>query len=201
MQSLSFAIDIPRVRFRIAFPAMVLFVESRYLRTGDELYRTSAGRWSKVMFALFASGDHGKRSPASRWSTVVGIHRDVRLGLLARSCDRRVLVLRRRDLIGIYVYGWERLVSRLHLLSGIPAVSVAATSASAGAVRMGADPHWRVRRPPPDSNHQLRDTTRVRCDPDIAVPMTAEPQTAWRCPCPYRAPEHRLDREPRQEEM
>lgn len=85
-------------------------------------------------------------------------------------------------LIGIYVYRWERLVSRLHLRSGIPVVSAAATSAWAGAVRMGADPHWRVRRPPPDSKHQLRDTTRVRCDPDVAVPMTAEPQTARRCP-------------------
>lgn len=85
-------------------------------------------------------------------------------------------------LIGMYVYGWERLVSRLHLRSGIPVVNAAATSASAGALRMGADPHWRVRRPPPDLRHQLRDTTRVRCDPDVAVPMIAEPQTARRCP-------------------
>ena len=30
-------------------------------------------------------------------------------------------------LIGIYVYRWERLVSRLHLRSGIPVVSAAAT--------------------------------------------------------------------------
>lgn len=87
----------PWCAFGIAFPAMVRFVEWRYLTTGDELYRTSARRWSKVMLALFASGDHGKRSLTSRWSTVAGVHRDVRLGLLARSCDRRVLVLRRRD--------------------------------------------------------------------------------------------------------
>ena len=85
-------------------------------------------------------------------------------------------------LIGIYVYGWERLGSWVHLLSGIPVVSPAATSASVSAVRMGTDPHWRVGRPPPDLRHQLRDTTRVRCDPDVAVPMTAEPQTARRCP-------------------
>ena len=57
--------------------------------------------------------------------------------------------------IGNYVYGWERLVSRLHLRSGIAVVSAAATSAAAGTVQMGADPHWRVRRPPPDLSHQL----------------------------------------------
>jgi cytochrome d ubiquinol oxidase subunit I len=34
----------------------VLFVEWLYLRTGDELYRTLAKRWTKVMAALFAAG-------------------------------------------------------------------------------------------------------------------------------------------------
>ena len=28
--------------------------EWRYLRTGDELYRTLARRWSRIMLALFA---------------------------------------------------------------------------------------------------------------------------------------------------
>ncbi|HEX9480528.1 MAG TPA: cytochrome ubiquinol oxidase subunit I, partial [Solirubrobacteraceae bacterium] len=40
MQALSFAVHIPLVCFGIALPAIVLFVESRYLRTGDQLYRT-----------------------------------------------------------------------------------------------------------------------------------------------------------------
>ena len=56
MQALSFAVHIPLVCFGIAFPSMVLLVESLYLRTGDELYRTLARRWSKVMIALFAVG-------------------------------------------------------------------------------------------------------------------------------------------------
>ena len=33
-----------------------LFAEWRYLRTGDELYRTLARRWTRVMAALFAAG-------------------------------------------------------------------------------------------------------------------------------------------------
>src|SRR6266576_2460916 len=56
MKALSFAVHIPLVCFGIAFPAIVLFVEWLYLRTGDELYRTLARRWSKVMVALFAIG-------------------------------------------------------------------------------------------------------------------------------------------------
>src|SRR2546428_9580065 len=56
MQALSFAVHIPLVCFGIAFPAMVLFVEWRYLRTGDPLFRTIARRWSKGMLALFAIG-------------------------------------------------------------------------------------------------------------------------------------------------
>ena len=56
MQALSLAVHIPLVCFGIAFPALVLFVEALYLRTGDPLYRTLAMRWSKVMITLFAVG-------------------------------------------------------------------------------------------------------------------------------------------------
>ena len=56
MQALSFIVHIPLVCFGIAFPAMVGFVEWRYLRTGDLLYRTLARRWTRVMVTLFAAG-------------------------------------------------------------------------------------------------------------------------------------------------
>jgi cytochrome d ubiquinol oxidase subunit I len=42
MQALSLSVHIPLVCFGIAFPAMVLFVEWLYLRSGDELYRSLA---------------------------------------------------------------------------------------------------------------------------------------------------------------
>src|SRR5437660_11356725 len=54
MQALSLAVHIPLVCFGIAFPAMVLFAEWRYLKTGDPLFRTLANRWSDVMLSLFA---------------------------------------------------------------------------------------------------------------------------------------------------
>ena len=47
MQALSLAVHIPPACFGIAFPALVLFAEWRYLRTGDPLYRTLARRWSR----------------------------------------------------------------------------------------------------------------------------------------------------------
>ena len=56
MQALSFAVHIPLVCFAISFPLMVLWSSSLYLRTGDELYRTLARRWSKMLVALFAVG-------------------------------------------------------------------------------------------------------------------------------------------------
>jgi hypothetical protein len=56
MQALSFVVHIPLVCFGIAFPAMILFIEWRYLRTGDEVYKTLARRWTRVLVTLFAAG-------------------------------------------------------------------------------------------------------------------------------------------------
>src|SRR5215218_1771552 len=110
MQALSFAIHIPLVCFGIAFPAMVLFVESLYLRTGDPLYRTLARRWSKVMIALFAAGvvtgtilsfEMGLLWPGfmARFGDVFG------LGFTLEGFSFFVEAI----FIAIYVYGWDRL--------------------------------------------------------------------------------------------
>ena len=56
MQALSLAVHIPLVCFGIAFPAMILFVEGLYLRTGEAVYKTLAKRWSKVALIIFATG-------------------------------------------------------------------------------------------------------------------------------------------------
>ena len=56
MQALSLGVHIPLVCFGIAFPAMVLFVEWLWHRTGDATYLTLAKRWSRVMLILFAVG-------------------------------------------------------------------------------------------------------------------------------------------------
>ena len=121
MQALSLAVHIPLVCFGIAFPAMVLFVEGLYLRTGDPLYRALARRWSKVMLILFAIG------------VVTGTILSFELGLLwpgfmARFGDvfgvafaiEGVSFFLEAIFVAIYAYGWDHLGRRAHFLAGIP---------------------------------------------------------------------------------
>jgi cytochrome bd ubiquinol oxidase subunit I len=123
MQALSFAVHIPLVCFGIAFPAMVLFVEWRWLSTGDELYLVLARRWSKVMVALFSVGvitgtilsfEMGLLWPnfTATFGSVFG------LGFAVEGFSFFMEAI----FIGIYVYGWDRLSPRAHFLSGIPIV-------------------------------------------------------------------------------
>ena len=121
MQALSLAVHIPLVCFGIAFPALVLFAEWRYLRTGDALYRTLARRWSKIMLALFAVGvvtgtilsfELGLLWPVwiQDFGNVFG------LGFTLEGFSFFIEAI----FIGIYVYGWDRLRPRLHFASGLP---------------------------------------------------------------------------------
>src|SRR2546430_6905078 len=124
MQALSFAAHIPLVCFGIAFPALVLFVEWLHLRTGDPIYRLLARRWSKVMLALFAVG------------VVTGTILSFEMGLLwpnfmasfgavfglAFALEGFAFFIE-AIFIAIYVYGWDRLSPRRHLLAGLPVVA------------------------------------------------------------------------------
>jgi cytochrome bd ubiquinol oxidase subunit I len=123
LQALSLGVHIPLVCFGIAFPAMVLFVEGLWLRTGDETYRALAKRWSKVMLILFAVG------------VVTGTILSFELGLLwpnFMATFGEVFGLAfglegfsffvEAIFIAIYVYGWDRLPPRAHLLTGVPIV-------------------------------------------------------------------------------
>ena len=134
MQALSLGVHIPLVCFGISFPAMVLFVEWRFLRTGDPVYEALAKRWSKVMLILFAIG------------VVTGTILSFELGLLwPRFMDRwgevfgfafaieGLAFFAEAIFIAIYVYGWDRLPPRLHLLSGIP-VAVAGVLGSTAVI-------------------------------------------------------------------
>jgi cytochrome d ubiquinol oxidase subunit I len=123
MQALSFAVHIPLTCFGIAFPSMVLFVEWLYVRTGREVYRTLAKRWSKVMLALFAFGvvtgtilsfEMGLLWPnfMATFGEVFGLA----FGLEGFSFFLEAIF------IAIYVYGWDRMSSRTHMLCGAPVV-------------------------------------------------------------------------------
>jgi len=123
VQALSFAVHIPLVCFGIALPAIVMYVEWLYLRTGDELYRTLARRWTRLMAALFAVGvvtgtilsfEMGLLWPAftAKFGAVFG------LGFAIEGFSFFMEAI----FIGIYIYGWSRLSPRTHFLTGIPVV-------------------------------------------------------------------------------
>jgi cytochrome bd ubiquinol oxidase subunit I len=123
LQALSFAVHIPLVCFGIAFPALVVFCEWLGRRSGDEVYLTLARRWSKIMAALFAAGvvtgtilsfELGILWPEfmSKFGAVFG------LAFTLEGFSFFVEAI----FIGIYIYGWDRMSPRLHLLTGVPIV-------------------------------------------------------------------------------
>lgn len=124
MQAMSFAVHIPLTCFGIAFPAIVVFVEWLWLRTGDPLYRTLARRWTRIMVALFAVG------------VVTGTILSFELGMLwpdfmatfgsvfglSFALEGFAFFLE-AIFLAIYVYGWDRLSPRMHFLCGLPIVA------------------------------------------------------------------------------
>jgi cytochrome d ubiquinol oxidase subunit I len=138
MQALSFAVHIPLVCFGISFPAMVLFCEWLYLRSGDPLYRTLARRWTRIMAALFAVG------------VITGTILSFEMGLLWPNFTAKFggvfglgfaiegfSFFTEAIFIGIYVYGWDRLSPRAHFLSGIP-IAIAGVTGSLTVISVNA---------------------------------------------------------------
>jgi cytochrome d ubiquinol oxidase subunit I len=131
MQALSLGVHIPLVCFGISFPAMVLFVEWRHYRTGNPTYKALAKRWSKVMLILFAIG------------VVTGTILSFELGLLwPRFMEQwgevfgfafaveGIAFFVEAIFIAVYVYGWDHLSPRMHLLSGLPIVAAGVLGSS-----------------------------------------------------------------------
>jgi len=123
MQALSLAVHIPIVCFGIAFPAMILFVEGLYLRTGDETYKALAKRWSKVALIIFAvgvvTGTILSFEFGLLWPEFMATFGDVfGIGFALEGISFFVEAI----FIAIYVYGWDRLSRRAHFLTGIPIV-------------------------------------------------------------------------------
>lgn len=123
MQALSFTAHIPLVAFGTAFPVMVLFVEWLHHRTGDPALRELARRWTRIMVALFAigviTGTILSFEMGLLWPGFTATFGDVfGLGFAIEGFSFFLEAI----FIGIYVYGWNRLSPRAHLLSGVPIV-------------------------------------------------------------------------------
>ncbi|HJT02248.1 MAG TPA: cytochrome ubiquinol oxidase subunit I [Pseudonocardiaceae bacterium] len=116
--------------FGVGFPSLVLFAEWRGIRTGEMRYQLLARRWARAMGVLFAVG------------AVSGTILSFEMGILWPGLMQRYgevygfpfalegfAFFVEAIFLGIYLYGWDRLPSRVHLASGLPIVVAGVASA------------------------------------------------------------------------
>lgn len=118
--ALSLAFHICFAVVGIAMPLLMVIAEGLWQRTGKPVYRELAYRWSKGTAILFAVG------------AVSGTMLSFELGLLwprfmefagpiigmPFSMEGAAFFLE-AILLGVYLYGWDKVSPRLHLLSGV----------------------------------------------------------------------------------
>lgn len=116
--------------FGVGMPALVLFAEWRGLRTGDPNYALLARRWARAMGVLFAvgavSGTILSFEMGLLWPGLMGRFGEV-IGLPFTLEGFAFFI--EAIFVGIYLYGWERLPPRVHLLSGVPILVAGVASA------------------------------------------------------------------------
>ena len=116
--------------FGVGMPALVVFVEWRGIRTGEPSYRLLARRWAKVLGVLFAvgavSGTILSFEMGVLWSGLMD-HYGAVIGLPFAIEGFAFFI--EAIFLGIYLYGWDRLSPRTHVLSGIPIVVAGVASA------------------------------------------------------------------------
>lgn len=116
--------------FGVGMPGLVLFAEWRGLRTGDANYGLLARRWARAMGVLFAvgavSGTILSFELGLLWPGLMGTFGQV-IGLPFTLEGFAFFI--EAIFLGIYLYAWDRLPPRAHLLSGIPIVVAGVASA------------------------------------------------------------------------
>jgi cytochrome d ubiquinol oxidase subunit I len=114
----------------IGLPALTVFAEWRALRTGDPHYHELARRWAKATGVLFAvgavSGTVLSFEMGTLWPRFMDTYGQVfGTGFAMEGIAFFIEAI----FIGIYLYGWDRLAPRVHLLTGIPIVVAGLASA------------------------------------------------------------------------
>jgi cytochrome bd ubiquinol oxidase subunit I len=114
----------------VGFPALVLIAEWRGHRTGDPTYALLARRWAKALGVLFAvgavSGTILSFEMGILWPGMMGTFGQV-IGL--PFAMEGIAFFIEAIFLGIYLYAWDRLPARAHMLSGIPIVVAGVASA------------------------------------------------------------------------
>jgi cytochrome d ubiquinol oxidase subunit I len=128
--ALSLGFHIIFAEIGIAMPLLMVLAEWRWRRTGDVIYLQLARRWAKGTAILFAVG------------AVSGTVLSFELGLLWPSFMQLAgpvigipfalegfAFFTEAIFLGVYLYGWERVSSRAHMLAGLIVASSGAASA------------------------------------------------------------------------
>ncbi|MFC0530629.1 cytochrome ubiquinol oxidase subunit I [Phytohabitans kaempferiae] len=116
--------------FGVGMPAVTVFAEWRGYRTGDPAYTRLAHRWAKAMGVLFAvgavSGTILSFEMGLLWPGLMGQYGDV-IGM--PFALEGIAFFIEAIFLGIYLYAWDRLPPRAHILSGIPVCVAGVASA------------------------------------------------------------------------
>jgi cytochrome bd ubiquinol oxidase subunit I len=116
--------------FGVGMPAMTVFAEWRGLRTGNEEWTRLAHRWAKAMGVLFAvgavSGTILSFEMGLLWPGLMATYGQV-IGLPFALEGFAFFI--EAIFLGIYLYGWDRLPPRVHVLTGLPVCVAGVASA------------------------------------------------------------------------
>ncbi|WP_371778416.1 cytochrome ubiquinol oxidase subunit I [Streptosporangium subroseum] len=114
----------------VGMPALLLFTEWRAIRTGDGDYLRLARRWAKAVGVLFAvgavSGTILSFEMGLLWPGLMGTYGQV-IGL--PFAMEGIAFFVEAIFLGVYLYAWDRLSPRAHLLSGVPILIAGVASA------------------------------------------------------------------------
>jgi cytochrome d ubiquinol oxidase subunit I len=114
----------------VGLPALTAFAEWRAIRTGEPAYLALAHRWAKAMGVLFAvgavSGTILSFEMGLLWPGLMGRYGQV-IGLPFALEGFAFFI--EAVFVGIYLYGWDRLPRRVHLLTALPIVVAGVASA------------------------------------------------------------------------
>ncbi|KAB8191534.1 cytochrome ubiquinol oxidase subunit I [Nonomuraea phyllanthi] len=114
----------------VGMPAITLLAEWRGHRRGDQYYRLLARRWARAMGVLFAvgavSGTILSFEMGLLWPGMMGVYGEV-IGL--PFALEGIAFFIEAIFLGLYLYAWDRLPPRAHLLTGIPIVVAGVASA------------------------------------------------------------------------
>ncbi|GAA0389328.1 cytochrome ubiquinol oxidase subunit I [Microbispora corallina] len=114
----------------VGMPALLLFTEWRAVRTGDPGHMRLARRWAQAVGVVFAvgavSGTILSFEMGLLWPGLMGVYGQV-VGL--PFALEGIAFFLEAIFLGIYLYAWDRLSPRAHLLSGVPVLVAGVASA------------------------------------------------------------------------